>query len=78
MIVLDRPRIEDLAHKAAKVAHTVLGLDDKYSIVLYEKPEMPCDAYFNTYHKAKAALSWLFDRRFRNYMDGETFVVGTI
>ena len=49
MIVLDRPRIEDLAHKAAKVAHTVLGLDDEYSIVLYEKPEMPCDAYFNTY-----------------------------
>ena len=29
MTVLDRPRIEDLAQKAAKVAHTVLGLEDE-------------------------------------------------
>ena len=49
MIMQDRAQIEDLAYRAAKVAYTVLGLDDEYSVVLYEKPDMPNDAYFNTY-----------------------------
>ena len=28
--------------------------------------------------KAEASLSWLFDKRFRSYMDGTTFMVGTM
>ena len=28
--------------------------------------------------KAEASLSWLFDKRFRSYMDGSTLVAGNI
>ena len=46
---MDNEQIGKLAERAAKVAHMILGLEDEYSVILYEKPEMPGDAYFNTY-----------------------------
>ena len=46
--MLTKDRIEIAARNAAIVAHTVLGLNRDYSVVLIDDPSVPEDARFDT------------------------------
>lgn len=46
--MLTRTKIENIAHNAARVAYTVLGLDCQYSIAFIEDPELSFDGLLDT------------------------------
>ena len=79
------------AYTDIKHARAVLGDDGKPNFIkanlinvsnafaaLYILEKNAMNELGDEKNKAETTLSWLFDRRFRSYMDGTTFIVGTV
>lgn len=79
------------AYTSIKHARAVLGDDGNPNYIkanlknvsnafaaLYVLEKNAMNEFGDEKSKAEASLSWLFDKMFRSYMDGTTFMVGTM